>query len=165
MDRSYATIEDQEGFDKITNWSDEKLWKEKNSYQINVPEWVRSHKRLVPGNLHNVSNDEMQIEIQEYAPKAFHHLRKTQGITLKDIMKSMALTANTKGIKNFTEGAGKSASFFFFTDDRQFVIKTVKSDEVDILMGGLLKNYHQYINGNPSTLISRYYGLLTIKIK
>lgn len=32
------------------------------------------------------------------------------------------------------EGAGKSGSFFFFTHDNQFIIKTMKHDEVVIFL-------------------------------
>lgn len=31
------------------------------------------------------------------------------------------------------EGAGRSGSFFFFSHDKRFIIKTMSSDELDLL--------------------------------
>jgi 1-phosphatidylinositol-4-phosphate 5-kinase len=67
---------------------------------------------------------------------------------------------------NFQEGTGKSASFFFFTESKQFVIKTLKDEELDLLARkGLLEKYHNYIKGNPQSMLARFYGIYTIKIK
>ena len=49
---------------------------------------------------------------------------------------------------NFKTGNGKSPSFFFFTDDKKFMIKTVKSSEMDILFSkneNFLQKYFDYL--------------------
>ena len=47
----------------------------------------------------------------------------------------------------FQEGAGKSASFFFFTENSQFVIKTLKDEELELLTRkGLLESYYKHIH-------------------
>lgn len=67
---------------------------------------------------------------------------------------------------NFQEGSGKSASFFFFTENKQFVIKTLKDEELDLLARkGLLEKYFNYIKNNPQSMLARFYGIYTIKIK
>ena len=60
---------------------------------------------------------------------------------------------------------GKSGSFFFFTEDKQFIIKTMSKKEKNILMD-LLPNMVKYLidNGGKS-LISRNYGIFRIKCK
>jgi len=42
---------------------------------------------------------------------------------------------NSEGIFNFKTGGGKSPSFFFFTDDKKLMVKTLKSSEKEILFG------------------------------
>jgi 1-phosphatidylinositol-4-phosphate 5-kinase len=66
----------------------------------------------------------------------------------------------------FQEGLGKSASFFFFTENSQFVIKTLKDEELELLAKkGLLEKYCSYIDKNPQSLLARFYGIFTVKIK
>jgi 1-phosphatidylinositol-4-phosphate 5-kinase len=67
---------------------------------------------------------------------------------------------------NFQEGSGKSASFFFFTENKQFVIKTLKDEELDLLARkGLLERYYTYLKNHPKSMLARFYGIFTIKIK
>ena len=41
-------------------------------------------------------------------------------------------------------GAGKSGSFFFFSHDSKFIIKTVKDDEMVVLMN-MLEDYLEHL--------------------
>ena len=66
----------------------------------------------------------------------------------------------------FGEGSGKSASFFIFTENKQFVIKTLKDEELDLLARkGVLEKYFTYLKANPNSLLARFYGIFTIKVK
>ena len=66
----------------------------------------------------------------------------------------------------FQEGSGKSASFFFFTQDKRFVIKTLKDEELELMARkGLLEKYYNHIHKNPKSLLARFYGIYTVKIK
>ena len=61
------------------------------------------------------------------------------------------------------EGAGKSGSFFFFSYDNKFLIKTLGSNEKKLLMENL-KDYINHIKKSKNqSLICRIYGLFTIK--
>jgi len=46
-----------------------------------------------------------------------------------DVMKSLNLEKNIKQIKKAGEGAGQSGSFFFFSYDNRFLIKTLMGSE------------------------------------
>ena len=61
------------------------------------------------------------------------------------------------------EGAGASGSFFFFSHDNRFLIKTLLSEEKQKMLA-MLDDYVQHIklSGNQS-LIARIYGIFTIK--
>lgn len=66
----------------------------------------------------------------------------------------------------FQEGSGKSASFFFFTENKQFVIKTLKDEELELLARkGVLEKYYNHIHKYPQSLLARFYGIFTVKIK
>lgn len=69
-------------------------------------------------------------------------------------------------MKKFQPGAGKSPSFFFFTSNKLFAVKTLKDQELDRLVRkGFLQKYCQYLKKNPNSLLSRIYGVYKIKIE
>ena len=46
------------------------------------------------------------------------------------------------------------------------MIKTLKDEELDLLARkGLLEKYFNYIKNNPDSMLARFYGIYTIKIK
>jgi Phosphatidylinositol-4-phosphate 5-Kinase len=82
------------------------------------------------------------------------------------IDRAFAPKENQEAMAKFGEGSGKSASFFFFTENKQFVIKTLKDEELELLAKkGLLEKYYTYLKSNPNSLLARFYGIFTVKIK
>ena len=72
---------------------------------------------------------------------------------------------NFKGIHNFFTGQGKSPSFFFFSDNKHFVLKTLKLTEKKLLLElGVLEAYYEYMMKNESSLLSKFYGVYTFSI-
>ena len=61
------------------------------------------------------------------------------------------------------EGAGASGSFFFYTHDRRFIIKTMTKEELKVFLR-LLPYYELHLKENRDSLISRIYGVYTIKM-
>lgn len=53
---------------------------------------------------------------------------------------------------------GKSGSFFYYTADGKYMLKTIQYREYKKLRG-LLKSYYEYIKHNPNTLITKFFGL------
>ena len=69
------------------------------------------------------------------------------------------------GMYNFRTGDGKSPSFFFFSDNQLFMLKTMKESEFDILMKqGFILDYYKHINANPESLLMKIYGIYRIQI-
>ncbi len=58
---------------------------------------------------------------------------------------------------------GKSKSFFYFSRDYKYIIKTIHPAEHKFLCKHL-KDYYQHVQDNPNTLISQYYGLHRVKL-
>lgn len=54
--------------------------------------------------------------------------------------------------------SGKSGSLFYYTEDQQYMLKTVSKDEFKKLKS-ILKEYYEYLLKNPSSLVTRFYGL------
>lgn len=51
---------------------------------------------------------------------------KLDGISPEDMMDSLSLTKNRNMVFKAGEGAGMSGSFFFFSYDNKFLIKTLQ---------------------------------------
>ena len=73
----------------------------------------------------------------------------------------MSLTA--KYIVSELGSPGKSGSFFYFSRDYKYIIKTIHHQEHKFLRK-ILKDYFNHIKQNPNTLLSQFYGLHRVKI-
>lgn len=78
-------------------------------------------------------NDYSKINIIELRPKSFHLIRQHFKVMDEELFESFAPINNKQAINNFFTGAGKSNSFFLFTDDKRFVLKTLKVTEFELL--------------------------------
>ena len=59
-----------------------------------------------------------EVKISDFAYSKFLELRHLDGITDKDIQKSLGPQFNYKAVFKAGESQGKSGSFFFFSHDR-----------------------------------------------
>ena len=121
---------------------------------------------------HNISFDNFKLEdetvsmspfldvkIIDYAPKIFAYLRNLENIKIDKMAESFLPKNNKKGI---SESQGKSGSFFISTDDNQYMIKTLRVDEFDLIRKTFLNEYVIYITNNPNSLLCRIYGMYNI---
>ncbi len=58
---------------------------------------------------------------------------------------------------------GKSGSFFYFSRDYKYIIKTIHHSEHKVLRR-ILHDYYRHVQDNPNTLLSQFYGLHRVKI-
>jgi 1-phosphatidylinositol-4-phosphate 5-kinase len=61
------------------------------------------------------------------------------------------------------EGAGLSGSFFFFSRDNRFLIKTLTRSERDLFLNMLDKYINHLEATHNESLLARIYGIFTIK--
>ncbi|GAA5874125.1 hypothetical protein JCM8547_008380 [Rhodosporidiobolus lusitaniae] len=99
------------------------------------------------------------FKFKDYAPWVFRELREYFYLDPSDYL--VSLTA--KYILSELGSPGKSGSFFYFSRDYRFIIKTIRHSEHKFLRS-ILKDYHTYVKNNPHTLISRFYGLHRVKL-
>jgi hypothetical protein len=89
------------------------------------------------------------IRVTEFAPELFLEIRKRFGVSSEFFFKSFAPLHNIQAIHNFFTGSGKSSSFFFFSDNKAFVLKTLKESEKKLLFEqGVLGSYYRHLKGN-----------------
>ena len=68
-------------------------------------------------------------------------------------------------MERIKESEGKSGSFFFFSHDQKFLIKTLTSSELNTFLGDFVVNYYEHMVNSPETLLAKIYGVFTVVIK
>ncbi|CAO3668449.1 unnamed protein product [Rhizopus stolonifer] len=99
------------------------------------------------------------FKFKDYAPWVFRHLREKLAVDPADYLISLT----SKYILSELGSPGKSGSFFYYSKDYRFIIKTIHYTEHKF-MRNILKDYYNHISNNPNTLLCRYYGLHRIKL-
>ena len=102
----------------------------------------------------------------DYAPQIFASIRKVCGISKQQYSESLGpeqilcymFNANFRTLAELCS-SGKSGSFFYYTQDSRFVLKTIPRSEFKF-MKSILKNYHEYLTRhNHESLISKVLGI------
>ena len=106
-----------------------------------------------------LNSEYLDIKCIEYAPKCFAYLRDLEGINIDEMINSFLPQNNKAGMK---KSAGKSGSFFISTDNGEYMIKTLKPDEFELIRKSFLEKYLEYISKNPKSLICRIYGIYNL---
>jgi 1-phosphatidylinositol-4-phosphate 5-kinase len=100
------------------------------------------------------------FKFKDYAPWVFRSLRE-------DLFRldpaDYLLSLTSKYILSELGSPGKSGSFFYFSRDYRFIIKTIHHNEHTYLLTKL-KEYYEHVKKNPHTLLSRFYGLHRVKL-
>ena len=114
-----------------------------NEIQIkNIDQWSKArHSEFVQGadpsnTLHDLTTEEEVTTINEdvltveYAPAIFKAIRTMDGISDRQLQSSLNPEVNQQQVFKAKESAGKSGSFFFFSSDNQFLVKTMNDSEM-----------------------------------
>lgn len=103
-----------------------------------------------------------KVEVTYYR---MHTMVKTfkNYLTIFDVLNaSLSPKYNRNMVFNAGEGAGRSGSFFFFSHDRKFIIKTMTKGELKLFLKILpaLAEHHETV---PHSLLSKIFGVFTVK--
>lgn len=99
------------------------------------------------------------FKFKDYAPWVFRHLRSSFHLDPADYLVSLT----SKYILSELGSPGKSGSFFYFSRDYKYIIKTIHHAEHKFLRK-ILRQYYNHVKTNPNTLLSQFYGLHRVKI-
>ena len=80
------------------------------------------------------------------------------------IRSSLSTDANRESVFKAKESAGKSGSFFFFSYDRRFIIKTMNNNELNLFKKAL-PEYFLHCRKYRNSLIARIYGIFTVQME
>ena len=99
-------------------------------------------------------------------PSVFSLLRSCYGIDTLDYrasfrIKNAADIESSGMLEKFTEG--KSGSFFYFTRDFKYIIKTV-TDAEERFLQRIAYRYYDHMKNNPNSLIVRFLGLHKVRL-
>ena len=100
----------------------------------------------------------------DYAPAVFNEIRKMYGIKNDDYLRSIGpepmlnnlIRGNLKSLAELTS-AGKSGSFFYYSADGKYTMKTVSREEFHFLKN-ILRNYYNHLVHNTNSLIIKFFG-------
>lgn len=93
----------------------------------------------------------------------FESVQTSANLSLKLINDSLHPKYNEDMIFAAGEGAGRSGSFFFFSHDKRFIIKTMSKSELK-LMRRILPDYVEHFKNHPYSLIAKIFGVFTVKV-
>ena len=92
----------------------------------------------------------------------FGKLFELNNLNIKLLEKSLSPEANREQVFQAGEGTGKSGSFFFFSHDRKFMIKTMRNDEFETMLK-ILPDYIEHHRRYPDSLLAKIFGVFTVK--
>ncbi len=93
--------------------------------------------------------------------KVFKILHKSARLSFETIYQSLHPRFNREMILKSGESAGRSGSFFLFSHDDRFIVKTISKGELDLFLNKLLPTYLDHVI-EPS-LMAKILGVFTVK--
>lgn len=97
----------------------------------------------------------------DYAPLVFRRIRN-EILEMSDDEYIRSIIPRTekaqRGVLDAKYGEGQSGAFFYFTHDSRFLVKTISSHEVQLMLD-ILPEYEKYLRDNKDTLITRCLGI------
>eukprot|EP00731_Ephydatia_muelleri_P027291 Em0019g164a len=126
------------------------------------------------GILHSIREEEVAKRHKTFVgftfidikPKLFALLRKVFGVSAESYKESFKIenvadVESSGMLEKFTEG--KSGSFFYFTRDYRYIIKTITHSEENFLKKFLF-SYYEHMKANPNSIIVHFYGLHKVRL-
>jgi 1-phosphatidylinositol-4-phosphate 5-kinase len=117
---------------------------------------------------HNSYDKEISCSFYDFAPKVFYNLRKIYGIENEAYLKSLGpenflgnlILIRNRSLKELCS-SGKSGSFFYYSYDSKFVLKTISAKEFEFFKS-IIQDYYYHILDNKDTMLQRFFGLHTL---
>ncbi|KAJ3309606.1 DNA-directed RNA polymerase II subunit rpb1, partial [Blyttiomyces sp. JEL0837] len=99
------------------------------------------------------------FKFKDYSPWVFRKIRDVFHVEASEYL----LSLTGKYVLSELGSPGKSGSFFYFSQDYRFIIKTIHKSEHKFIRK-ILIHYYEHVKSNPETLLSRIYGLHRVKL-
>jgi len=119
---------------------------------------------LSTSTINDLQRVQLRYLFKDYAPVIFYRLRQLGGISNEQYLNALHAESFLGNLKNQNFSEGKSGSFFCFSPDKNFIMKTIDISEAQVLRE-ILPSYYFHLANNPSSLLTRLYGLHSVKIQ
>ncbi|CAK85945.1 unnamed protein product (macronuclear) [Paramecium tetraurelia] len=143
-----------------------------DDYEVGPKDFkLKYYFELLPRRAQGDKSSFKVCQFFDYAPRVFNSIRTIYGIDNHQYLKSIGpesiLQSLIKGdlscLQELTS-TGKSGSFFYYTADGQFTLKTIHHQEFRFLKQ-IMRNYYYHLKNYPETLIIKLFGMHKIGIK
>lgn len=106
------------------------------------------------------------IEVFAYCPEKFEAIQKLDNIDIMELIQSLRVNKNRAQVFKAGQGSGASGSLFFYTENKKFVIKTLRGSEKKVLLK-MMDDFvhHLEVTTKNESLLARIYGIFTIRSK
>ncbi|KAG1707177.1 hypothetical protein DVH05_026373 [Phytophthora capsici] len=91
------------------------------------------------------------VVFKDFAPHVFRRLREVAKVSSASYRNSLQQTTKER------VSEGKSGAFFYFTEDRKYVVKTLTNEELKFLLS-ILPRYYKFMKDHPDTFMTRFFG-------
>ncbi|KAF4042906.1 Phosphatidylinositol-4-phosphate 5-Kinase [Phytophthora infestans] len=91
------------------------------------------------------------VVFKDFAPHVFRRLREEAKVSSASYRNSLQQTTKER------VSEGKSGAFFYFTEDRKYVVKTLTNEELNFFLS-ILPNYYTFMKRNSDTFMTRFFG-------
>lgn len=110
----------------------------------------------------NVLRMKQRVEVTYHRLDIFKEMfREYFSSQLANFHESLSPKFNRDMVFKAGEGAGRSGSFFFFSHDRKFIIKTMTRTELDLFLAKL-PAFKDHMQQNQNSLLAKIFGVFTI---
>lgn len=136
---------------------------ELQSSDASIVEQKRRHV-IIPLSVGSETGQKV-YKFHDYAPIAFDRLRQLYGISATEYLRFLGvdrvldhwMQGNFLLLDGLQTNENKDG-FTYFSENQKFVIKTITKEEFGLIRRKL-KDYFQYMNAYPNSLLPRIYGL------
>ena len=105
-----------------------------------------------------------EVKVVYYQMRMFTSMFADYFSNFDVLYQSLSPKFNRNQVFRAGEGAGRSGSFFFFSHDNKFIIKTIPKDELTEVLK-LLPSLKEHYKKNPRSLLSKIFGVFTVQTK
>jgi hypothetical protein len=102
------------------------------------------------------SHSFLEFSFIDYLPQTFQKLRTIQHLNVSEMIESFLPKNNQLSID---KSAGKSGAFFIPTADNNFIIKSLKYEECELIRQKFLDKYLAFMEQNPKSMLCPIYGM------
>ncbi|XP_065187260.1 uncharacterized protein LOC135817897 [Sycon ciliatum] len=101
----------------------------------------------------------LEVDFVDYAPAMFTELRSMSGIAPIEYAESFKKKTNNHGtVMDEVSSTGSSGSFFYFTGDKRYLVKTLQRSELHVLLD-ILPRYHRHMDRYRQSFLPHFFGL------